>query len=204
MAGRHAVSGAPRVRRTPVILAAVTLVTALLIAAYGWRGGDEPAPTVSASPAPAADPDRHTAADRPSRGGDRRADRPRASPAPAPADPEPPQESEPEPEPQPQPEDGGSVVETGSCEASYYWEPQPTASGEVFDPEAMTAAHLTLDFDTRVRVTNPATGDSVVVRINDRGPYVDGRCLDLSRGAFGEIASLDSGVIMVTYEVLSD
>jgi rare lipoprotein A len=45
---------------------------------------------------------------------------------------------------------------------------------------------------------------ALVVRINDRGPYIDGRCLDLSRGAFREIASLDAGVIMVTYEVLSD
>jgi rare lipoprotein A len=100
--------------------------------------------------------------------------------------------------------DGGEVVTTGSCGASYYWEPQPTASGEEFDPEAMTAAHKEWDFDTRVRVTNPASGDSVVVRINDRGPYIDGRCLDLARGAFREIASLDAGVITVTYEVLSD
>ncbi|MGH3682480.1 MAG: septal ring lytic transglycosylase RlpA family protein, partial [Natronosporangium sp.] len=87
---------------------------------------------------------------------------------------------------------------------SFYWEPQPTASGEPFDPEALTAAHLSWAFDTRVRVTNPATGQSVVVRINDRGPYVDGRCLDLSRGAFREIADLDAGVITATYEVLAD
>jgi rare lipoprotein A len=186
----------------------VTLVTALLAATAAlWPDGGDPAPTASVhvpNPAASPDPDRATAAERPSRGGDRRADRPEASPTPS----DPPAEaSEPEPEPESQPEpepDSGEVVAAGSCEASYYWEPQPTASGEVFDPEALTAAHKTWDFDTRVRVTNPDTGDSVIVRINDRGPYIDGRCLDLARGAFREIASLDAGVITVTYEVLSD
>ncbi len=78
-------------------------------------------------------------------------------------------------------------METGSCGASYYSEGQLTASGEPFDPSAMTAAHKTLPFDTRVRVTNPATGTSVTVRINDRGPFVEGRCIDLSRAAFAEM-----------------
>jgi len=85
---------------------------------------------------------------------------------------------------------------------SYYDEPQPTASGEEFDPEALTAAHKTLPFDTRVRVTNLANGRSVVVRINDRGPYVDGRCIDLSRAGFRAIADLDTGLIDGRYEVL--
>ncbi len=94
-------------------------------------------------------------------------------------------------------------VNTHSCGASYYDEPQNTASGERFDPEALTAAHKTLPFGTRVRVTNPANGKSVIVRINDRGPYVDGRCLDLSRAAFRTIANLSQGVLnRVTYEVL--
>jgi rare lipoprotein A len=215
VAGRHpahlprpaTLTGALRRRRTHLILLSVTLVTALLVGAVAfWPGGSKPAPTASvdlptAGPVESRDPDRATAAERPSRGGDRRADRPDTSPSPSE---QPPPASEPSPtEPEPVP-DSGDVITTGSCEASYYWEPQPTASGEVFDPEAMTAAHKTWDFNTRVRVTNPATGDSVVVRINDRGPYVDGRCLDLARGAFREIASLDSGVITVTYEVLSD
>jgi rare lipoprotein A len=95
------------------------------------------------------------------------------------------------------------VTQTGSCGASYYDEPQGTASGERFDPEALTAAHKTLPFNSRVRVTNPANGKSVIVRINDRGPYVDGRCLDLSRAAFRSIANLSQGVLSkVTYEVL--
>ncbi|MFI7025345.1 septal ring lytic transglycosylase RlpA family protein [Micromonospora sp. NPDC049900] len=94
------------------------------------------------------------------------------------------------------------VVDTGSCGASFYWQGQVTANGEAFNPEGMTAAHKTLPFDTRVRVTNPANGKSVTVRINDRGPFIEGRCLDLSRGAFGEIASHDLGHIQVRYEVL--
>ncbi|GAB3148057.1 hypothetical protein GCM10027290_32210 [Micromonospora sonneratiae] len=94
------------------------------------------------------------------------------------------------------------VVGSGSCGASFYAEGQLTANGETFDPEALTAAHKTLAFDTRVRVTNPANGKSVVVRINDRGPYIDGRCIDLSRAAFRAIASLDLGEINVRYEIL--
>ncbi|RIV38959.1 septal ring lytic transglycosylase RlpA family protein [Micromonospora radicis] len=94
------------------------------------------------------------------------------------------------------------VVDTGSCGASFYWQGQMTANGETFNPEAMTAAHKTLPFDTKVRVTNPANGKSITVRINDRGPFIDGRCLDLSRAAFAEIASLDLGHIEVRYEVL--
>ena len=57
------------------------------------------------------------------------------------------------------------------------------ASGERFDQNALTAAHRTLSFGTRVRVTNRATGRSLVVRINDRGPFVGGRAINLSRGA---------------------
>ena len=70
--------------------------------------------------------------------------------------------------------------------ASYYGKElagRPTASGERFNPSAMTAAHRTLRFGTRVRVTNSRNGRSVVVRINDRGPFVKGRSLDLSSGA---------------------
>jgi rare lipoprotein A len=58
-----------------------------------------------------------------------------------------------------------------------------TASGERFNPGAMTAAHRTLPFGTRVRVTNSHNGRSVIVRINDRGPFVKGRSIDLSSGA---------------------
>ncbi|MFE9694953.1 septal ring lytic transglycosylase RlpA family protein [Micromonospora sp. NPDC005806] len=94
------------------------------------------------------------------------------------------------------------VVQSATCGASFYDEGQMTANGETFNPNALTAAHKTLPFDTKVRVTNPANGKSVVVRINDRGPYVDGRCLDLSRAAFAGIASTDLGEVTVRYEVL--
>jgi rare lipoprotein A (peptidoglycan hydrolase) len=90
----------------------------------------------------------------------------------------------------------------GPCEASFYDEPQKTASGEVFDPEALTAAHRDLPFGTKVRVTNVTTGNQVVVRVNDRGPYAEGRCLDLSEAAFRTIASVGAGVADVRYEVL--
>ena len=70
--------------------------------------------------------------------------------------------------------------------ASYYGKElagRRTASGERFNPGAMTAAHRTLPFGTRVRVTNTHNGRSVIVRINDRGPFVKGRSIDLSSGA---------------------
>jgi rare lipoprotein A len=102
-----------------------------------------------------------------------------------------------------QPSGGGTVTSSGQCGASYYTTGTRTASGEPFNTNDFTAAHKTLPFGTRVRVTNVANGKSTVVRINDRGPFVVGRCLDLTRAAFGAIASLGAGVITVKYEVLS-
>ncbi len=97
-----------------------------------------------------------------------------------------------------------AVVESGACEASHYGgERAGTASGEAFDATAHTAAHESLPFNTLVRVTNPANGESVVVRINDRGPYYGDRCLDLSTGAFAVIADPGDGVVDVRYEVLA-
>jgi rare lipoprotein A len=95
---------------------------------------------------------------------------------------------------------GTDQIET--CQASFYDEGQQTASGEPFDPNAMTAAHKTLPFNTMVRVTNTGTGQSVDVRINDRGPFVTGRCIDLSRAAFDVISSESAGTAPVTVEVL--
>ncbi len=81
---------------------------------------------------------------------------------------------------------------------------ETTAFGEIFDWHQMTAAHRTFPYNTLVRVTNPDTGLSVVVRINDRGPYVEGRSLDLSTGAFMAIAPESTGVIHVTMQRLGD
>ncbi|WP_232832193.1 septal ring lytic transglycosylase RlpA family protein [Nocardiopsis sp. FIRDI 009] len=94
----------------------------------------------------------------------------------------------------------------GTCQASFYGADlagSATANGETFDPSALTAAHKTLPFNTMVRVTNTANGSSVTVRINDRGPYIDGRCLDLSTAAFEQIANTSAGVANVRWEVVA-
>jgi len=77
-----------------------------------------------------------------------------------------------------------------------------TASGETFNSSGLTAAHRYLPFGTRVRVTNLRNGRSVVVRINDRGPFSGGRVIDLSRGAAAIIGVFQSGVAPVVLEVL--
>jgi len=74
-----------------------------------------------------------------------------------------------------------------------------TASGAVMDPNALTTAHRSLPFGTKLLVTNQNNGKSVVVRVTDRGPFIGGRVLDLSPRAFGSIASLSSGVTSVCY-----
>ena len=84
----------------------------------------------------------------------------------------------------------------GAGQASYYGtelEGRPTASGERFDPRALTAAHRTLPLGSKVRVTNARTGDSVIVRINDRGPFHAQRVIDLSHGAARAIGLLRTG-----------
>ena len=91
-----------------------------------------------------------------------------------------------------------------SGNASYYWEDQMTATGEHFDRRAMTAAHNTLPIGTRVRVTRNYTGKSVVVRINDRGPYKPGRIIDLSERAAENLGLTSIGVAPVRLEVLGE
>jgi rare lipoprotein A len=78
-----------------------------------------------------------------------------------------------------------------------------TANGEVFDPSLLTAAHQTLPFDTRVRVTNLSNGRVIEVRINDRGPFKANRIIDLSRAAAEQIGLVGSGVGRVRIEVVS-
>ncbi|ADX67283.1 RlpA-like protein precursor [Weeksella virosa] len=79
-----------------------------------------------------------------------------------------------------------------------------TASGKIYDKNELTAAHKTLPFGTKVRVTNIKNGKSVVVEINDRGPFIKSRVLDLSKAAFSEIGKTSSGVMQVEYEVLDN
>ncbi|WP_026412236.1 septal ring lytic transglycosylase RlpA family protein [Actinomadura oligospora] len=137
------------------------------------------------------------------------ADKPRAKPSKASRgakrDPEPqPVEITQAPKAKPKPKKPKyTVLSSGACQASSYGEGQSTASGEPFDPSELTAAHKTLPFGSRVRVTNKNNGESVVVRINDRGPFVSGRCLDLSTAAMKQVDGMSAGVIPVRYEVLS-
>lgn len=89
--------------------------------------------------------------------------------------------------------------------ASFYankYQFRTTANGERFNQFASTAAHKTLPFNSRVRVTNLDNGKSVVVRINDRGPFINGRIIDLSRSSFSEIADTKAGLARVKIEVI--
>lgn len=94
----------------------------------------------------------------------------------------------------------------GTGVASYYgrrFHGRLTANGERFDMNAMTAAHKTLPFGTRVLVTNPRNGRSVTVRINDRGPFIRGRTIDLSRGAAQKLGMVSSGHARVKLDIVS-
>ena len=87
--------------------------------------------------------------------------------------------------------------------ASFYKSGKRTANGETFNPMGLTAAHKKLRFGTKVKVTNLRNGKSVIVRINDRGPFVKGRVIDLSLGAARVIGLNKSGVARVSYTVLN-
>jgi rare lipoprotein A len=98
-----------------------------------------------------------------------------------------------------------SVGHTETGMASFYgneFQSRKTANGEIFDQSKPTAAHQTLPFGTRLKVTNSQNGKSVIVRVNDRGPFAKGRVIDLSSSAFRSIASLSAGVIPVKIEVI--
>ena len=97
-----------------------------------------------------------------------------------------------------------AATETGM--ASWYgpgFHGQRSASGEIFSQQELTAAHRTLPFGTTIRVTNLENGKSVVVRINDRGPYAKGRILDLSRAAAKQLKMTKQGKVRVLLSVLS-
>jgi rare lipoprotein A len=90
----------------------------------------------------------------------------------------------------------------GGGVASFYTEGNSTASGEKFDPNELTAAHPSLPFGTKLRVTNTATGKSVTVRVNDRGPYVPGRVVDVSYSAAQALGMVHSGTANVKLDVV--
>jgi len=98
----------------------------------------------------------------------------------------------------------GAIYQTG--QATYYadkFRGRRTASGERYRPSQLTAAHRALPFGSRVRVTNRNNGRSVTVRINDRGPYVDGRIIDLSSTAARRLRMKRAGVVPVTLRLVS-
>jgi rare lipoprotein A len=105
-----------------------------------------------------------------------------------------------------QPERESGVLEVITGVASYYSDVlagRPTASGEPYDPGSLIAAHRHLPFGTLLRVTNPANGRSVEVRVVDRGPFREDRVLDLSRSAAEALDMISEGVTAVRIEVLS-
>ncbi len=87
--------------------------------------------------------------------------------------------------------------------ASWYALHSRTASGERMNPNAMTAAHKSIRFHRKVKVTNMRNGRSVIVRINDRGPFIKGRIIDLSKAAAGKIGMISSGHAKVCIEAIS-
>ncbi|MEC5395458.1 septal ring lytic transglycosylase RlpA family protein [Bergeyella sp. RCAD1439] len=103
--------------------------------------------------------------------------------------------------------DGAKNDEVKTSYASYYHDKfngRKTASGEVFHNSKLTAAHRTLPFGTKVKVTNLRNGESVIVTINDRGPFHSSRALDLSKAAFDEIGNLSRGTMPIEYQIVED
>jgi hypothetical protein len=108
-------------------------------------------------------------------------------------------------EPAPQavsPQPVGPVIEGTASWYGSDFHGGPTASGERYDMYSYTAAHRTLPFGTLVKVTNLRNGRDVIVRINNRGPYIKGRILDLSKGAAAQIGMVSSGLARVRMEII--
>ena len=182
LSGKHAAAEQPRTFRR--FLLAVTASVALAISCGAVSAALDPGNHGSADPTAApgtTTPDATAPQPRTTERVSRQKRSPSRSPSPSHA----PTRSE--------PEKGAS----GSCGTSYYDDGQGNGG------DGFTAAHRTLPLDTRLRVTNPDNGKSVVVRITRRGPDAADRCLDLSRAAFAHIAPLSAGVITAQYEVLN-
>lgn len=98
--------------------------------------------------------------------------------------------------------DAGDIKTASQGMASFYTEGTKTANGEKFNTMDMTAAHPTLPFGTRLRVTDVGSGKSVTVRVNDRGPYVPGRVVDVSYSAANALGMVGKGVTNVKLDVV--
>lgn len=104
-----------------------------------------------------------------------------------------------------QTEEPKQLIHYQNGKASFYgerWNGRKTSNGEIFDTKLLTAAHKTLPFGTLVKVTNESNGKSVIVRINDRGPFIKGRVIDLTKAAFSTIDSIQKGVTKVKLEII--
>jgi rare lipoprotein A len=187
--GRHRQSDPPRTVRITLIAAAAVAALVAVAVSVTTTSGSSSAQMRSRAAAP--DPPRPL--NRTSRDDTRT---PIATPSPEPTE-------TPSAEPVQKKRQHRRILSRGACEASYYGTGGRTASGETFDPAALTAAHRTLPIGSKVRVINRKNDRAVVVRINDRGPFVPGRCLDLSSAAMHAVGGLGSGVIPVKYEVLA-
>lgn len=95
-------------------------------------------------------------------------------------------------------------VVTQHGKASFYWEDARTATGERFHADGLSAAHRTFPLNSWVKVTNELNGRTVVVRINDRGPFVRGRIIDLSRGAARQVDMVSEGIVPVRVDLLRE
>lgn len=99
-----------------------------------------------------------------------------------------------------------NYIDKGTVRASWYgprFHGRVTANGETFDQEALTAAHKKLRFGTLLRLTNPENNRMVIVRINDRGPFIHGRHIDVSKAAAEELGMIQKGVTNLTVEQIS-
>jgi rare lipoprotein A len=198
-AARHQATPEPPPRRRSLIPATVGVLVAALLVGGAIASLQLGPPTPKSSTITTTES--RPVADRADRSELREV--PTQSPSPSPSKSPSPTPSKTKAAPKSTPPTSAGVASSGTCGVSYYDTGSRTANGERFDPNGLTAAHKTLPFNTRVRVTNPANGKSVIVRINDRGPFISGRCLDLARGAFVMIASVSTGVLNnARYEVL--
>jgi rare lipoprotein A len=211
LSGNHAAGHRAASKRHPNLVPALVgaAVTAVLVGGAVaslnlGSGGSKSAATSSSLPSASATDDRSS---------DQRADRgelrvapsqtPSPSLTPTYGPPSPSRTPSRSPSKKPSTSAPTGTASSGTCGVSYYEDGSHTANGETFDPNGLTAANKTLPFNTMVRVTNPANGKSVTVRINDRGPFVSSRCLDLAKGAFLRISTVSAGVIPnAKYEVL--
>ena len=212
MSGKHADERLPRPSRRSLPLLAGAAVVAVMVGtavaalrlspAADTRAADAAA-TKSVTSAASPTPDR--VAERADRAETRATEAPTSTPTAAPTTvpPVPPPTKPAVKAVPPPPKTGGNVVESGTCKASFYTDQgSPTASGKPFDVNQFWTAHKTLKFGTKVHVTNVANGRSVDVIVMDRGPFTQGRCLDLTPRAFDTIANRSAGVVTVKYEVI--